>query len=188
MTDAENISNDRPELSEKLSELEILGQSLQDAKEKEKDVYNQLLRLAAEFENYRKRSEARLLESHRSGKEDVLAQILSLADTVVHARESIKEAKDVDSLKKGFSLVAQQFEKFLKEQGLAPIKTKGKKLDPLQHEAVASEENNALEDGTIIEEIQTGYTLSGKVIRPARVRVSHKPKEVAQPSKISQEE
>src|SRR4051812_43456624 len=106
----------RPELEEKLSELEILRQSVEEAKTKEKQAFDQLLRLTAEFQNFRTRSETRVIEARKAGREDVMIPILSLCDALIHAELSIREAKDAAALKKGISLVLGQFEKFLADQ------------------------------------------------------------------------
>jgi molecular chaperone GrpE len=170
----------RPELAEKLDELEILRQSLEQAKAKEQDTYDQLLRQTAEFQNFRKRSETSLSEARKAGKEAVLLQIISLADALVHAEVANQKATDVESMKKGLSMVLKQFEKFLADQGLVPIKAKGEKLDPHQHEAIARIPSAELEEGTIVDEIQRGYTLNGQIVRPARVSVATKPLETAE--------
>ncbi len=167
----------RPELEQKLSELEILRQSLEEAKAKEKDVFDQLLRLTAEFQNYRKRSETRVVESRKAGKEDVLLQIISLTDSLIHAEASTKNATDIEAMKKGLSMVLMQFEKFLADQGLKPIKAKGEKLDPSKHEAIARVPSTELEEGTIVDEIQRGYTLNDQIVRPSRVSVAAAPAE-----------
>ncbi|MBV9080400.1 MAG: nucleotide exchange factor GrpE [Elusimicrobia bacterium] len=166
---------DRPELVEKLSELEILRQSLDDVKAKEKDLYDQLLRLNAEYQNFRKRSETQIASARRTGREDVLIHVISLADAILQAADASERAKDVDSLKKGLRLLRDQFEKFLLDQGLSPIETKGKILDPHLHEAIAQVHDANLEEGAIVDEVQRGYTLNGQIVRPARVRVAAKP-------------
>ena len=174
-----DLSEERPELAEKLSELEILRQSLEESKKKEKDVFDQLLRLNAEFQNFRKRSETRITESRRAGKEDVLGSIISLCDAMAQAEISSRNATDAETLRRGLALLKDQFDKFLTEQGLVPIKTKGEKMDPLKHEAVAVVETTDHEEGTIVDEIQRGYTLFDRVVRPSRVRVASKPKVAA---------
>lgn len=183
----EKENNERPELDEKLAELEILRQSLDEAKAKEKDIYDQLLRLSAEYQNFRKRSETRIQESRRAGREDVLLAVISLYDALVQAEASSRGATDVETLKKGLTLVKEQVEKFLLDQGLVPIKSKGEKLDPRHHEAIAQIEKNDLEEGTVVDEIQRGYMLDGRVVRPARVSVAAKSREFVE-SKGPQEE
>jgi molecular chaperone GrpE len=176
---AENDFEERPELDQKLSELEIMRQSIDSAKTKEKDLLDQLLRLTAEFQNFRKRSEQRIIDSRKEGRADVLLQIISLADGLVHAEKASENATDIKELKKGLTLVKMQFEKFLADQGLETIKTKGEKLDPLRHEALMQVVKEDMDEGMIVEEIQRGYTLNGHVVRPSRVSVSTRTKESA---------
>ncbi len=168
---------ERPELTEKLAELEILRQSLEMAKAKEKENYDQLLRLGAEFDNFRKRAETRVQESRRAGREDVLLQLISLADGLHQAEESTKTTTDAEAVKKGLSLLHQQFEKFLRDQGLIVIKAVGEKLDPHRHEVIAQEERSDKDDGYILDEIQRGYMWQDRLVRPSRVRVAVKPQE-----------
>jgi len=163
---------ERPELAEKLSELEILRQSLDDVKAKEKDVYDQLLRLNAEYQNFRKRSETRITEARSAGREDVLLNVISLADAMAMAEQSSVNATDVGVLKTGLKLLREQFEKFLSEQGLVAITAAGEVMDPHRHEAIAQVFDADVPEGTVVDEIQKGYTLNGQVVRPARVRVA----------------
>ena len=169
-----SLPEEQAESQEPLSELDILRQSLEEVKTKEKDVFDQLVRLTAEFQNFRRRSETQISEARRAGREDVLLQIIGLSDVLIHAELSSQKAKDVESLKKGLSQVRDQFEKFLAEQGLEPIKAKGEKLDPARHEAIARVVNEELEEGVVVDEIQRGYTLNGQIVRPSRVSVSAK--------------
>ncbi len=173
---ADLTNEDRPELDEKLAELDILKQSLDASKAKEKDLYDQLLRLGADFDNFRKRSETRVQESRRNGREDILLPLISLTDALIQAENATKNATDIDAMKTGLAMIHQQFEKFLKDQGLVAIKTVGEKLDPHRHEAVAQEIHDDKEDGLILEEIQRGYTWQDRLVRPARVRVAVKSK------------
>ena len=167
---------ERPELEEKLSELEILKQSLDEAKGKEEKLTDQFLRLGAEFENYRKRSETRISDARKFGREEVLLQLLFLYDILVQAVEASEKTTDLSSLKTGLKLVHQQIEKLLKDQGLAPIQAVGKLLDPHKHEAISQEENHDVEEGTIVGEIQKGFSLGERVVRTSKVRVAVKPK------------
>lgn len=175
VADNEKTELERPELSAKLAELEILKQSLDDAREKEKKTYDQFLRLGADFENYRKRAEARISDARRYGNEEVLLQIVSLYDILAHAVDASEKTEDLKGLKTGLKLVHKEFEKLLKDQGLTSIKAIGRKLDPHQHEAVSQEVSDSVEEGTIVGEIQRGFAMGERVIRTAKVRVAAKP-------------
>jgi molecular chaperone GrpE len=175
----ENIDVDDA-LEDKLSELEILKQSLDEIKAKEAAQEDKFLRLNAEFHTFRLRTEKRLAEARQYGKEEALMQILSLNDTLQQAEQSSRQSSDIETIKKGITMLKDQVDKFLKEQGLVPIKTKGEKLDPHRHEAIARVETTEFEDGTVIDEVQRGYTWQDRVVRPSRVRVAVAPKESAQ--------
>jgi molecular chaperone GrpE len=176
-TPNEDLAEERPELEDKLSELEILRQSLEQSKAREKDVYDQLLRLTAEFQNFRKRSEGRISEARTMGREDVLLPIISLSDALAQAQTASLKATDTETLRRGLAMVKEQFEKFLSDQGLVAIPSKGEKMDPLKHEAIARVEDPHLEEGMVVDEIQRGYTLNNRLVRPSRVSVSAKPEE-----------
>jgi molecular chaperone GrpE len=176
MSDEKNdLHEEHPELAVKLSELEILKQSLDASKAKEKDLYDQLLRSVAEFDNFRKRNESRTIDARNAGREDVLMQVIGLSDILMHAEESSRKATDIEAIKKGLTLVRQQFEKFLTDQQVVPIKSKGEKMNPHLHEAVAQDVRDDAEEGEIVEEIQRGYKLGDRVLRPSRVKVAAKP-------------
>ena len=159
------------ELDEKLSELSILQQSVQDEKLKAADYYDQLLRLKAEFENYRKRVEKEKSEARTWGKQDVIMPLLSLVDVFEQALAQAEMAKDVKQVSVGLSFLHKNFSSFLKSEGLAPIEIIGTPYDPNVAEAVEQVEVEEDQIGRVLSEIQKGYSFQGRVIRPARVRV-----------------
>ena len=118
MTEQNNLDQDRPELETKLAELEILKQSLDEAKGREKSLYDQLLRLGADFENFRKRADQRITDARNFGREDVLMDVLTLGDALVQADRASQNATDVDSLKKGrdcCGYIGKEIERFERE-------------------------------------------------------------------------
>ncbi len=120
-----------PEVENKISELDILKQSLDEQKAKHADVYDQFLRLNAEFQNFRKRSELQITAARKAGKEEVLLQVINLHDALLQAEASSQKAADPETIKKGLTMLREQFDKFLADQGLVPITAKGEQLDPL---------------------------------------------------------
>src|ERR1700760_3249493 len=102
------------QLEEKLAELSILQQSLEEQKTKSADYYDQLLRLKAEFENYRKRVEKEKIESRAWGKQDVLVPLLSLVDVFEQAMGQAQTAKDVKQVAVGLEFLHKNFSSFLK--------------------------------------------------------------------------
>jgi molecular chaperone GrpE len=159
------------ELDEKLSELAILQQSLEEQKAKAAEYYDQLLRLKAEFENYRKRVEKEKVEARQWGKQSVIMPLLGLVDVFEQAMTQAKNAKDVKQVAVGLEFLHKNFSSFLKSEGLSPIEVVGKAFDPHLAEAVEQVEVDEDQVGQVLSEIQRGYHLNGRVIRPARVRV-----------------
>ena len=159
------------ELDEKLSELTILQQSVEEQKAKAAEYFDQLLRLRAEFDNYRKRVEKEKVEARQWGKQEVLMPLLSLVDVFEQAMVQAENAKDVKQVAVGLEFLHKNFSSFLKSEGLAPIEVVGKAFDPQFAEAIEQAEVEGDQVGQVLDEIQRGYSFKGRVIRPARVRV-----------------
>jgi molecular chaperone GrpE len=159
------------ELDEKLSELSILQQSLEEQKAKAAEYYDQLLRLRAEFDNYRKRVEKEKIEARQWGKQDVLTPLLGLVDIFEQALAQAENAKDVKQVAVGLEFLHKNFSGFLKSEGLTPLEVVGKTLDPHLAEVVEQVEVEDAQVGQVLSEIQRGYSFHGRVLRPARVRV-----------------
>jgi molecular chaperone GrpE len=156
---------------EKVSELEILQQSLEEKKRQAEDYYDQLVRLRAEFDNFRKRSEREKQNHLAWGKEEMLLKQIGLLDVLEHAANSARSSTNIESIRQGLDLIKREFAKMLTSEGVKEIESEGKKFDPAVHEAierVASPE----QEGTIIGVMQKGYMLNGRVVRPARVKVA----------------
>jgi len=139
------------------------------------DYYDQLLRLKAEFENFRKRTDRERPEWVRAGREDVLAGLLPIYDVLAAAHLQIQAHPSNEALAQGMELIFKEFNRLFETQGLAPIESVGRPYDHDLHEVLGTVERPDLEEGTVIEELQKGFTMGGRVLRPARVRVSKRP-------------
>ncbi len=159
------------ELEEKLSELAILQQSVEEQKAKADDYYDQLLRLKAEFENYRKRVEKEKQDLRAWGKQEVLMPLLSLVDVFEQALSQAEHAKDMKQVTEGLGYLHKSFSNFLKSEGLSVVELMGKPFDPHTAEAVEQTEVEESKVGQVVEELQKAYSFQGRIIRPARVRV-----------------
>lgn len=136
------------------------------------DMNDKYLRLAAEFDNYRRRSAKERLDLIGSAGEEVIKGLLPVLDDCERAIKVLKESNDVEAAKEGTELIYNKLMAFLKGRGLAIIEARGKTLDTDFHEAAAQfpvEEKE--KKNKIIDVIQEGYTLNGKVIRFAKVVV-----------------
>jgi len=149
------------------------------AEEEARGHYDKLLRVMAEFENFKKRNEKEWSERVKFANQWIIADLLMVLDSFDRAMEDTKECSDADSLKDGVQRVQRQFMQILEREGLKEIDTKGE-FDPFLHEAITREENNDVEDGKILEVYQKGYVLGNKALRPAKVKVA-KRAELEQP-------
>jgi molecular chaperone GrpE len=156
---------------EKLSELEILKQSVESAKKEAADYYEQLLRLKAEFENFRKRSEKEKQSFLDYGREKILSKQVAIYDVLEAALKSAKTSNNIESLLTGLELISKEFVKMLQEEGVKEIELKDNKFNPDFCEALDHEECDA-ENDTILNIYQKGYTLGGKLLRTAKVKVA----------------
>ena len=140
-----------------------------------KDKY---FRALAEIENTRKRLSREKLESQSFAVQNIVTDILQPID---HLEQALKHAetssKEIAHWASGFEMILQQLRGVLADHGATPFDSLGNLFDPHLHEAVETEEKGDVPEGTIIEEFQKGYTLAGRTIRAARVKVATKLKE-----------
>lgn len=138
----------------------------------EKKTDDQLLRLKADFENTKKRLERDKLEAIKYANERLLAEVLPAVDNFDRAMASLAEGHDAASVQKGLEIAQGELHAILVKHGVQVVKTIGSSFDPHVHEAVSAVESPDAKDGEILDEIQKGYLLNGRLIRPARVIVA----------------
>ncbi|HEX8835131.1 MAG TPA: nucleotide exchange factor GrpE, partial [Abditibacteriaceae bacterium] len=132
------------------------------------------LRLAADFENYKRQAARRETEGRERAARSVIEDLLPVLDNFERAVDAARNAKDVESVRIGVEFIAQQFRDALKNHGVEPIDSKGQMFDPLRHDALEEVSGSDLPEGTVIDEAQRGYVYKGTVLRPSRVRVAGK--------------
>lgn len=140
-------------------------------KEEKEHYFDRLLRLQADFENYKKRTQKEFQTCNLQVIESFTREILPVIDNFERALESWSGPKE-DTLFKGVQLIYQQMMGILGGQGVKPFSSLGKPFDPHKHEALMKVPSPEHPENLIIEEIQKGYSLHDKVIRPALVTVS----------------
>ncbi len=169
---------------EKLSELDILKQSLEE-KQKQADEYKaEYLRSVAEYQTLRNRTEKEKGEYINFGKAKILERNISIYDVFEQAMISVRAGQDLKSIKVGLEMIYNEFSKMLKEEGVEKIECLNKKFDHNVCEALDQVETDEVEDGTVLAVYQNGYKLNGKLMRPARVKVAKKKEE----EKVAEEE
>lgn len=144
------------------------------AKEKEaKDNYDRYLRAVAELENYKKRAQREKADTIKYGKEEIIKDILPFLDSLDRALEH-SESSDARAFKEGVALMQDQLLCCLKKHGVERIESAGVNFDPNFHEALMQVESDQHENNQIVSEMQKGYLLNGRLIRPSRVCVCKK--------------
>ena len=133
-------------------------------------LQDRLLRTAAEFDNYRKRVERERRDLADYMKADILTEILPIVDNFERALQA--PSSDGDSLRKGVDLIHKQMLDFLRKRGVTPIEALGADFDPNFHQAVIHETSPFHREGEVIEELQRGYMLGERLLRPAMVKVA----------------
>lgn len=156
------------------TELETLRHSLDEANRKVGDYYDQLLRLKAEFDNYRKRMEREKADARRWGKEEIVLRLVSLMDVMEQAEMAAHRAPDIKAVIFGLDMLYGEFKRLLKEEGLEEVSAvAGEPYDHNLQEAVETVEGDGV-DGCILSVLQKGYRFQGTLFRPARVKISKK--------------
>ena len=140
--------------------------------------FGQLVRLQADFENYRKRVEKEKPELINFGKTEVILSFLSLYDVLLKAKKQVEDKNaDIDNIKQGLKILFEEFAKVFKAQGVQIITAKGKPYDPMTQEVITTIPCAPKDDGLVLEEISSGVKMGDRVIRPAQVVVGKAPEE-----------
>ncbi len=175
---AKNITKkELQEMYEKLkeqydSEKKIMEEKIRELETKNKEYWDRILRMQADFENFQKNMERERENFARIASEKI---ILDLVEDLENMEMLLNDLKNKNSdIYNSFKLVYDHFLSTLEKNGLKTIESVGKKFDPYYHEAIMIEETVNNEDGIVVEEFKKGYTLNGKVIRPSKVKVLRK--------------
>lgn len=159
-TPEEENNSENNELEKTKAELETLN--------------NQYIRLAADFDNYRKRQVQEREALLKYGAQECMKKIIEVVDNFDRAQQAIEKIDDIEKMKESFQVLNKQLMDSLTKLGLEQIKSVGEKFDPNLHEAVMQTQTEEYPEETIINELQKGYKLGDKVLRPAMVAVAVK--------------
>lgn len=161
------------EVPEEQAPVEEQNNSEVEELQKKLEVLNQqYVRLAADFDNYRKRQAQERESLLKYGNENALKKMIEVLDNFERGQKALEKVEDCQTVKDSFNLVHKQVIETLEKLGLEPIETEGKEFDPNFHDAVMQTPNNDVPEHTILNELQKGYKLGDKVLRPALVNVA----------------
>ncbi len=153
-----------------------LQQKLEQAQATAEMCRDQLLRKAAEFENYKRRVEIDQMNFVRTANESLIGLLLPVLDDLSRSLKSGKEQKNFDAFYKGVELIQSKFMQILEGQGLSAFDSVGKPFDVDLHDALLQVPREDVPPGTVVEEVERGYKLGDRVLRHAKVVVSAEPK------------
>jgi molecular chaperone GrpE len=144
-----------------------------EAKEAEcRNAHDKYLRLAAEFDNYKRISQRDQRDQIKFGNEQLLKELLVVMDNLDRAIKSAKDNGGKDALVQGVELTLKQFVAVLTKFGVSPVESVGRPFDPATQQAVAQVESDTVPEHTVVEEFQKGYLLHDRILRAAMVSVS----------------
>jgi molecular chaperone GrpE len=137
------------------------------------DLFDRLLRKQAEFENFKKRVEKEKSDFMQFAAAELMKEMLNALDSFDLAiRNAAAEGKGGENTLRGFELIYKQLQDTLGRFGLKVLDVKGKPFDPNFHQAVSTKATNDVAENTVVDEMRKGYTLNGRLLRPAMVAVS----------------
>jgi molecular chaperone GrpE len=157
------------------TEVEDLKKRVEEKEKEAKENYDRFLRMAADFENYKKRATRDREDYVRFANEDLLKAVLPFIDNLERAVNHSEKAKDAGGMIEGVRLTIQQILQALNKFGLSTFESVGKPFDPTVHEAMMVVETDQYEPNQVVEEFQKGYLLNDRLLRPATVSVSKLP-------------
>ena len=165
---AENSEN----MESKEVDVEFLQVQLEKSQEQSKVSLDKVVRAQAEMENLRKRAARDVENAHKYALEKFTDELLPIMDSLELGLSASVKAKNLDDLCKGMELTLEMFNTVMEKFGITMIEPKGEKFNPELHDAVSMQETDDSNSGIIIEVMQKGYTLNGRLIRPAMVVVA----------------
>ena len=166
----ETAAPDTEEVKDTASEEQAV--SAESADEKYAELNDRYLRLLAEYDNYRKRTERDFLNRIQNANERLITDILAVLDDLQRSLAHANNGENSDNLLEGFELIYKKMSSILEKEGLEAIEATGHEFDPAQHDALMQMESDSHESGIIIEEHLKGYRLNDKVIRHSQVLVA----------------
>lgn len=150
-------------------------QRLTECAAKQQEDFDKLLRLHAEFENFKKRNIKEKEQFLKFANEGLIYELINILDNFERAFESANKMDDFKSLHQGVEMILKQIHQVLEKNDVKPIVCVGRAFDPVQQEAIAHVETDQYPEDTVVEEVQKGYLIQNRLLRPAVVKVAKKP-------------
>ena len=163
---------DAESTQESPAEAETLEEKLENAEQQARDNHERFLRVAAELDNFRKRKEREVSDLRKYANQSLLRELLGVVDNLERALASSGANGESDGLVEGVDMTLKELLKIFDQFGVKPVASLEQPFDPAVHEAVMQEPSDAFPANTVIKELQKGYMLRERLLRPAMVVVS----------------
>jgi molecular chaperone GrpE len=167
-----NESEEKKDAKDNNKDIDDLKSKLEETEKEAAANYDKYLRAIADLENYKKRAVKEKADIIKFGKEDIIRDILPFMDSIDRALEH--DNGDIQAFKDGVALIQDQLLCCLKKHGVEKIEAAGQDFDPNFHEALMQMESDQHEDNKVVSEMEKGYLLNGRLLRPSRVCVCKK--------------
>ena len=181
LEESDLTKNDEPQVEADSTEEENEESEEERLQEEVRALKEDKIRVLAEMENLRKRFDREKIDSIKYGSVNFARDILSPGDNLERALSAINQEEDhpqsIKNLIEGLKMVQKEFSSALEKNGISKINSMNEKFDPNLHQAMMEVERDDLDEGIVVQEIQTGYMMHDRLLRPAMVGVSKKPKQ-----------
>ena len=170
---AKKIDISEPAVDEEASEASEPKQALPNVEDELEELRGRFQRLAADYQNYQKRSYKQIEQTGQLAREEMVKSLLAVLDNFKHTLEKGADIADAAAVLEGVKIVYDHFMNVLVGHGLKKIEIQiGDSFDPILHEAILHEESDECEENTILRELAAGYMMNGRTLRPAKVSVA----------------
>ena len=161
--------------AEVVDEVQLVRKELAEVQAKNAELKEHVLVVSAEFENFRRRQQEEQKRQKVLMKEDLFRELLPLVDNLDRSLVAARQNPSVEALLKGVELIRKGFDRLLENNEISQIETAGIDFDPALHEAMMVEERDDVPDQSIVMELQKGYKMGDRVLRPSMVKVARNP-------------
>jgi len=168
--DQENVQGTDESIDEEVLSEEVL--KIKELERELEEASNRSLRLQADYDNFRRRTREEKSQERKLRAQDLVQDLLPVLDNFKRALEIETTNEETQSLKQGLEMVYRQFFDAMKKEGVEEVDALNQPFDPTLHQAVMQETTEGVEPNTVVAVFQSGYSLNGRVIRPAMVKVS----------------
>ena len=159
-------------VAEVVDEIQQLQEELQAAQTKAAEHKEHVLAISAEFENFRRRQQEEQKRRQVLMKEELFRELLPLVDNLDRGLDAARQSQSLEALMKGVELIRRSFDRLFENHQIEAISTDGVDFDPALHEAMMVEERDDVPDQSIVMELQKGYKMGDRVLRPSMVKVA----------------